>query len=67
MIMWYLAVLMTALKLRGHIVWERLTAPVEPARVTIDNPTAALAQYRRTEGGVVIGRHRPEFVALGVA
>lgn len=67
MIMWYLAVLMTALKLRSRIVWERLTEPVAPAALLVDNPTAALAQFPRNEAGVVVGRHRPSYIALTAA
>jgi len=65
MLAWYLAVLLLAARLRAVAIWERLTAPVEPARITLDpaNPTALLASYRRTAEGVVVGRHRPEYVA----
>lgn len=68
MIMWYLAVLALAIRLKSRIVWERLTAPVEPIKwIGESNTTALLATFPRNASGVVVGRHRPEYVSLGVA
>lgn len=64
MIMWYLAVALLALRLKRAAIWERLTAPVEPiAWIAGGNPTAQLATFPRTAEGLVVGRHRPEYVA----
>lgn len=63
MITWYLAVALLALRLKMAAIRERLTAPVEPIEwVTSGNRTALLARYERTAEGMVVGRHRPEYV-----
>lgn len=53
---------------RLAIIWEAVTKPVTEAE-TADaeaNITAALAKFERTASGIVIGRHRPSYLELGI-
>jgi len=63
-----LFLLLLVLAARVAIVWEAVVKPVTSDEVETAeaNVTAALAKFERTAAGVVIGRHRPSYLELGV-